>query len=1006
MAASSPKLNGSQRCFSRRISSGTPEKALRKALRKAPSNVEDFVGKYRLIRTLGKGATATVYLAEDTETQAQYALKVIKFDDDGSRLSRRFRKLFQTEAQLAERLNHPNITKVYDWKLEQDRAYLVMEFVDGKPLSDFTRIDKLLPMYQVVGIVFKCAMALDYAHRQGVVHRDIKPANVLIGGEFSDAAKALDGGGEKFTVKITDLGLALNTNKQVEVDSTFINGLGSPAYMSPEQIKGYQLNGQTDLYALGVMFYQLLTGRLPFRANNPASLVYKIVNTDAQPPTQLNTLLPKETDPIIKKTLEKDLYSRYRNGAQLAQDLSNVRYQLFDDKYKANDDKQWRLLRGQPIFNGFDDVEIWELLRISVFRKYTPDVILLKQDSMTATGAFGMILEGQGEVVRNGKAIGKLGQGDLVGEMAYLDPEFSTRSASVVTRSDLHYVEINAAALAFASEELRAKIDKLLTVIVVRRLRFANKRLEEVSEAAAAATEAEIPVPAAGGLKLELAPEDAYLRPSPVTSTGTFEARAAQSTPPARPVTARARALDRRTASAAEPIFVGATTSNTQRRLPSVEMPGALDGLSIKSDATFSAPAKAAPPQGTPAPAAPLTPAASAPPTVDAVGETSSQSPVTATGAQPRVDYAPRRMLERGAQKIAAAAGVTGEAPETYPTAQADLKTMPMSAVLALSRTKAPVDEAPEMVDMLATSDIAAKFLTSTSADRSAFAELRPEFSVGEPPHPGGAEDVPHDLMSTSDMAAKFMGTAAAEPFTVLPEHQQPVQQEADLTGSDHIPPEFLSTTAMAAKTSFGGDDGADDMPAEMMSTTAMAAKYMGQGAGSGSAFDQAQDEDAAMEGFANTQQMPGGFVKAAKHADPDGPSHDFITPFDLGDVKPVAKPTFDNMSRTQGGPAQTGQYLNVMGGESGFGKTSVMPQLGATAQKPSPIPGTRPAREEDGATEMLPGGFAGTASPSAKKPTTAPATTNTGSPIKLTQDMLAPLDIVPKAAPRVPPKK
>jgi eukaryotic-like serine/threonine-protein kinase len=455
--------------------------------------LEDTIGKYRVIRTLGKGATATVYLAENTEDGKFYAVKVIKFDDDGSRLARRFRKLFQTEAQLAERLDNSNITRVYDWKLEDDRAYLVMEFVDGKALSDFTRIDKLLPMYQVVGIVFKCAMALDYAHRQGVVHRDIKPANIMIGGEFSDAAKALDGGGEKFTVKITDLGLALNTNKQVEVDSTFINGLGSPAYMSPEQIKGYQLNGQTDIYALGVMFYQLLTGRLPFRASNPASLMYKIINTDAQPPSQLNTLLPKETDAIIKKCLEKDLYSRYRNGAQLAQDLSNVRYQLLDDKYKANDDMQWRLLRRQPVFNDFDDIEIWELLRICVFRQFEQDVILLKQDASTMTGAFGIILEGTGEVVRNGKAIGQVGPGDMVGEMAYLDPEFSTRSASVVSRSKLSYVEVNAAALAFSSEELREKINKLLTITVVRRLRAANKRLESISETAAAAAEAPTP---------------------------------------------------------------------------------------------------------------------------------------------------------------------------------------------------------------------------------------------------------------------------------------------------------------------------------------------------------------------------------------------------------------------------------------------------------------------------------------------------------------------------------
>jgi hypothetical protein len=462
--------------------------------------------------------------------------------------------------------------------------------------------------------------------------------------------------------------------------------------------------------------------------------------------------------------------------------------------------------------------------------------------------------------------------------------------------------------------------------------------------------------------------------------------------------------------SSAEPIFVPTASSNTARRLPPVEMvPQQYAGPpAIATPAVGPVPASApnAATAGAPAPATP---------------------DVTTTGAQARVTYAPQRMLDRGAQKIAAAAGVSGEAPITYTPPVEDLKTMPMSALLALSRTKAPnVDDDPPMMDMLSTSDMASKFLTTTAADRPAFNEHKRNFAEISGPTATEPAEMPADLMSTSDMAAKFMGTSVATPFSVLGDAPGTAAQPAmDPMSSDHIPAEFVTTTLMAAKTSFGApeDDvpaamlstsfmaaktafgdpandppathlpGSDDVPAAMLSTTAMAAKYGSDDGGGGSAFDAPVDEDSAMDDFAKTQQMPGGFVKAAKHADPDGPGVDFVTPFDLGDVKPVAKPTFDNLSRTgQSLAGGTGQYMNLMGNEGGLGKTTVLSVK----------------REEDGATELLPGGFAGSAKtapvqPAAVKPTPPkPATTNTGSPIKLTQDMLAPMDVKPVKKPGV----
>ena len=249
----------------------------------------ETIGKYRVIRELGKGATATVYLCDDPDADRQVAVKVIQFGKDCAAMSRRLRKLFQNEGMVSRRLNHPNIVQVYDAVVEADYAYLAMEFVDGFSLEDHCRIDRLLPMHRVVGIIFKCAMALDAAFRQGIIHRDIKPANILIAANDEP--------------KIADFGLALNLNKDLDRDSTFIMGVGSPAYMSPEQIKGYPLNQKTDLYSLGVLLFQLLTGRLPFRANNQATLVYKIINTDAPSVTALNPNLPEGLNAVVKKAL-------------------------------------------------------------------------------------------------------------------------------------------------------------------------------------------------------------------------------------------------------------------------------------------------------------------------------------------------------------------------------------------------------------------------------------------------------------------------------------------------------------------------------------------------------------------------------------------------------------------------------------------------------------------------------------------------------------------------------
>ena len=431
-------------------------------------NIE-CIGRYRVIRELGQGATARVFLAEDPDHPEPVAIKLVRMSGaDEAQWTRRLKKLFATEGAMAKKLDHPNIIKIHETVIEDDQAYIVMEYVTVRELSNFCSFESLLPLHRVVAIVFKCCLALDYAFKQGVIHRDIKPANILID--------------EQDNVKIMDFGLALNIAKKSESDSTFVMGVGSPAYMSPEQIKGYPLNQKTDLYSLGVVLFHLLTGRLPFRAANAAQLVYKIVNADPPLPSQINPNVPQAMDNIVKRALEKDLYSRYRNGAEMAQDLSAVRFQIVDDNWVAVDTSRLETLKQLDFFRGFEEVELWEVLRISTWRQIPADILLMREGDEES--GFGIIIEGEVEVSVEDRAICRLGTGEVVGEMVYLNQEAPRRSASVVTLTPVTYLDVNNAALSLATEECFQRFQKKLVATAIRRLAAADHSLASLGEQA------------------------------------------------------------------------------------------------------------------------------------------------------------------------------------------------------------------------------------------------------------------------------------------------------------------------------------------------------------------------------------------------------------------------------------------------------------------------------------------------------------------------------------------
>lgn len=263
-------------------------------------------GRYKLEKELGRGAMGVVYLGKDPKINRRVAIKTLDYTQFPTGELNSLKSRFFREAEAAGRLSHHNIVTVYDVGEEEGFAFIAMDYVDGEPLSNFTSVDTLLPIAEVYRIMQQVAEALDYAHQQNIVHRDIKPGNIMYNRESRQ-------------LKITDFGIARITDSVKTRTGSF---MGSPSYMSPEQISGNHVDGRADLYALGVSFYQLLTGKLPFAADSLAALAYKITHDKHKPVRDIRAELPGSATRIVNKALQKDPQKRYASGGEMASALS------------------------------------------------------------------------------------------------------------------------------------------------------------------------------------------------------------------------------------------------------------------------------------------------------------------------------------------------------------------------------------------------------------------------------------------------------------------------------------------------------------------------------------------------------------------------------------------------------------------------------------------------------------------------------------------------------------
>jgi tRNA A-37 threonylcarbamoyl transferase component Bud32 len=425
--------------------------------------IRETIGKYPVQREIGAGATSKVYLARDPFANRDVAVKVFLFDKQADASQERLlHKSFVAEASLAGKLNHPHIVDIYDAVVEPDRSYIVMEYVPGTTLEAHAEMSTLLPVSKVVEIVFKCIRALEYACRHGVIHRDIKPGNILLS--------------ESGETKVSDFGASFQQKMQ---ETTQISGVGSPAYMSPEQIRMEPLTHQTDIYSLGVTMYRLLTGRLPFVASTQAALMYAILNTEPARPATLRPELPGLLDAVVMKAMEKDPAARYQSWLEFGKDLSQAFASLRMAGASVSESERFTKLRDFAFFAEFNDVALWELIRIGAWKTFGTHAALIREGE---TGdSFYFLVEGEVDVSLSGKPLATIKPGRCFGELVFFADKAQRRTTTVTARAPITVIEVKAEAMRAATDALQSVFTKACMRILIERLVYSNERLAQAA---------------------------------------------------------------------------------------------------------------------------------------------------------------------------------------------------------------------------------------------------------------------------------------------------------------------------------------------------------------------------------------------------------------------------------------------------------------------------------------------------------------------------------------------
>jgi serine/threonine protein kinase len=420
-------------------------------------SIPERVGKYLIINEVGRGSTGVVYLSHDPYYGRDVAIKVYNIeasgDDERARISR---KMFLSEAHMVGMLQHPHILPIYDAGEENGHCYIVTEHVHGaRTLAAYCRPDNLLRVDDVVEIMFKCVKALHYAHSRGVIHRDIKPSNIMLT-QDSD-------------VRIIDFGIALVADS----DISRIEGIaGSPSYMSPEQVQSLELTGRSDIYSLGAVMYELLTGNRPFRAGNLAKLLHQIVYATPPPIHTLRPEVPEDLENVVAVAMQKDPERRQKTGLDVAAELTRVHQKLRAQYSRMDQQEQFGVLRRLKFFHDFSHGEILEVMRASHWQDYAGGEEIVKEGEMD--DRFYILVGGNCSVERNGQSVGLLSTGECFGETSYV--QGAKRTATIRAADPVTVLKVSSTLLEQVSASCQLRFNRVFLRALIGRLQGAEIR--------------------------------------------------------------------------------------------------------------------------------------------------------------------------------------------------------------------------------------------------------------------------------------------------------------------------------------------------------------------------------------------------------------------------------------------------------------------------------------------------------------------------------------------------
>lgn len=422
------------------------------------SQNDNFRHRFEMRKELGRGATSEVHLAFDTYLQRDVALKLTKpgFLNDPQE-SARNRKMWLNETRLAGKLQHPFIVQIFEAGSTNEFDYLVMEYVPGGTLKPHTSFDNLLPLNRLIDILYKVCNAMDYSHKMGILHRDIKPSNVLLG--------------ENNSVKVSDFGAAFLFNS----DTTQVDTVGTLPFMPPELFIQARPTLQSDVYAVGVMAYQLLTGTLPFTAKSHDEMIYQKLHEDALPLEKRRVDIPLALRFAVHRAMHRDTEMRYNSWKAFCDDLAAALPGMEKPEEVRFDSAHFDTLRNLAFFSNFSDNEIWETVGLSQWQERKAGECIVREGE-NSSRVF-LIVSGEASVTKSGVELTLMHTGSCFGEIAYLDEVRHVRLATVTAVTDMRLIMLEGESLQHASDGLQASFAKAFLNLMIARIKDTDRRL-------------------------------------------------------------------------------------------------------------------------------------------------------------------------------------------------------------------------------------------------------------------------------------------------------------------------------------------------------------------------------------------------------------------------------------------------------------------------------------------------------------------------------------------------